>query len=262
MSEVLIYREDLKVLVLKDGTLPQVKFTEVKQLRPWDHETLGFNVKQTGTKEGDTLVTMRGFGPLKIDAQWLDVEEAARKIGRTPEELSRLVNQDFDNWNRIDLDLINRVFRLFEGNGMDIYLSGGWAADFLAGSITRPHVDIDTYVWEKEQERIKRLLGEEGFLVKDKTNKYGVRKFQNELGGDIGFDCYFIPDTDEEKEKYKEAVTVKLNGVTAKVVNPREFAKDLKEKVKRSKKDAAELSGPLDKSLHDLELVQEYLRNH
>lgn len=262
MNKVLIYREDLKVLILKDGTLPQVEFTEVKQLRPWDHETLGFDVKQTGTKEGDTLVTMRGFGPLKIDAHWLDIEEAARKIGRTTEELSRLVNQDFENWNRIDLDLINRVFRLFEGNGTDIYLSGGWAADFLAGRVTRPHVDIDTYIWEKDQERIKSLLEEEEFLVKDKTNKYGVRKFQNELGGDIGFDCYFIPDTDEEKEEYEGAVTATLNGVTAKVVNPREFAKDLEEKVERNKKYAVELSGPLDKSLHDLKLVREYLRTH
>jgi hypothetical protein len=41
--------------------------------------------------------------------------------------------------------------------------TGGWALDFLLGSVTRAHTDIDLVSWERERARIHRALLAHGF---------------------------------------------------------------------------------------------------
>ena len=65
--------------------------------------------------------------------------------------------------DRRQLSAIAQTHELFTRSGIDYWLFGGWAVDFHAGSITRPHDDIDVAVWLDDHDRIARLLGAEGW---------------------------------------------------------------------------------------------------
>jgi dihydrofolate reductase len=55
------------------------------------------------------------------------------------------------------------VDALFERAGVAYWLFGGWAVDFHAGSITRPHSDVDIAVSLDDLPRIATLLEEDGW---------------------------------------------------------------------------------------------------
>src|SRR5215210_5696290 len=61
------------------------------------------------------------------------------------------------------LAALGQTHELFTRNGIDYWLFGGWAVDFHAGSITRPHDDIDFAIWLDDHDRIVRLLEGEGW---------------------------------------------------------------------------------------------------
>ena len=48
--------------------------------------------------------------------------------------------------------------------GIAYWLFGGWAVDFHAGRITRPHDDIDIAVWLEDVPRIAELLTNAGWI--------------------------------------------------------------------------------------------------
>ena len=52
---------------------------------------------------------------------------------------------------------------LFDEAELEYWLFGGWAVDFYAGSITRPHFDVDIAVWLDDLPRIAVLLDEAGW---------------------------------------------------------------------------------------------------
>ena len=55
------------------------------------------------------------------------------------------------------------VDALFERAGLAYWLFGGWAVDFYAGSITRPHSDVDIAIWLDDLPRIAALLEGDGW---------------------------------------------------------------------------------------------------
>jgi dihydrofolate reductase len=55
------------------------------------------------------------------------------------------------------------VSELLDRDDIDYWLFGGWAVDFYAGSVTRPHDDIDIAVWRDDLPRIVRLLERDGW---------------------------------------------------------------------------------------------------
>jgi dihydrofolate reductase len=50
------------------------------------------------------------------------------------------------------------VAALLHRDGLDYWLFGGWAVDFYAGSVTRPHDGVDVAVWRDDLPRIVELL--------------------------------------------------------------------------------------------------------
>jgi hypothetical protein len=58
---------------------------------------------------------------------------------------------------------IGRVHALLEQLGIEYWLFGGWAVDFHAGSVTRPHDDLDLAVWLHDQHRVAALLADDGW---------------------------------------------------------------------------------------------------
>jgi dihydrofolate reductase len=55
------------------------------------------------------------------------------------------------------------VDALLTGAGLDYWLFGGWAVDFYARAITRPHDDLDIAVWRDDVPRIAALLMDAGW---------------------------------------------------------------------------------------------------
>jgi hypothetical protein len=61
------------------------------------------------------------------------------------------------------LAALARVHELFERDGIEYWLFGGWAVDFHAGAVTRAHDDVDLAVWARDLPRIAQLLATEGW---------------------------------------------------------------------------------------------------
>jgi hypothetical protein len=61
------------------------------------------------------------------------------------------------------LAALAQLHKLFERHCIDYWLFGGWAVDFHAGSVTRPHNDIDMAVWLNDHRRIAALLDAAGW---------------------------------------------------------------------------------------------------
>jgi predicted ester cyclase len=68
-----------------------------------------------------------------------------------------------NNRAREQLAALAEIHELFEREAVDYWLFGGWAVDFHAGSVTRPHDDVDVAVWLADHERIAALLAAAGW---------------------------------------------------------------------------------------------------
>jgi Aminoglycoside-2''-adenylyltransferase len=55
------------------------------------------------------------------------------------------------------LAALEELHRLLERHGIQYWLFGGWAVDFHAGTVTRPHDDLDLAVWLEDYDRIAAL---------------------------------------------------------------------------------------------------------
>jgi len=61
------------------------------------------------------------------------------------------------------LELIKEFAVLAAGAGLECWLRGGWALDFLLGRITRPHQDIDLFIWASDAPTLLALLHQHGY---------------------------------------------------------------------------------------------------
>ena len=61
------------------------------------------------------------------------------------------------------LAAIERVGALLEARAIAYWLFGGWAVDFYAGAVTRPHDGVDIAIWLEDLERIAALLRSDGW---------------------------------------------------------------------------------------------------
>src|SRR5690242_14045676 len=64
---------------------------------------------------------------------------------------------------RSQLDALDVLHRRFDAERVEYWLFGGWAVDFHAGRITRPHGDLDLAIWQHDLERVARLLRDDGW---------------------------------------------------------------------------------------------------
>lgn len=61
------------------------------------------------------------------------------------------------------LKLIEEFAALAAGARVECWLQGGWALDFLLGRITRPHQDIDLFIWAADAPRLLGVLRQHGY---------------------------------------------------------------------------------------------------
>jgi hypothetical protein len=87
------------------------------------------------------------------------------------------------------IELIGRLHGAFERQGLAYWIFGGWAVDFHAGGLTRPHVDIDMAVWKADLNRIEGVLGQEGWSRTPQPGEDGYTEYQN---GSARLDLAFL----------------------------------------------------------------------
>ena len=61
------------------------------------------------------------------------------------------------------LSALSHLDELFGQHAIEYWLFGGWAADFHAGKVTRPHDDLDLAVRSHDGERVRELLTAAGW---------------------------------------------------------------------------------------------------
>ena len=61
------------------------------------------------------------------------------------------------------LSALSHLDELFGQHGIEYWLFGGWAVDFHAGKVTRPHDDLDLAVRSHDGERVRELLTAAGW---------------------------------------------------------------------------------------------------
>jgi hypothetical protein len=61
------------------------------------------------------------------------------------------------------LAALARIVALFEPQGIEYWLFGGWAVDFHLRAVTRAHDDLDVAVWRSDLPAIAVLLGQDGW---------------------------------------------------------------------------------------------------
>jgi hypothetical protein len=62
------------------------------------------------------------------------------------------------------LAALARIHELLDGHGIEYWLFGGWAVDFWAGRVTRPHHDIDLAVWQHDRPTVDAALTTNGWM--------------------------------------------------------------------------------------------------
>jgi hypothetical protein len=87
------------------------------------------------------------------------------------------------------LAALARVDELFRQEGIDYWLFGGWAVDFYAGAVTRPHDDVDIAVALKDHERIAALLCSDGWAHAPEPDEQGGTGYERE---DVRLELTFI----------------------------------------------------------------------
>lgn len=70
-----------------------------------------------------------------------------------------------DNNTTTQLHLIRELRDALGAADISWWLFGGWALDFHAGEITRPHSDIEIFIWAEDAELVRAVLVPLGFLA-------------------------------------------------------------------------------------------------
>lgn len=67
-----------------------------------------------------------------------------------------------------------KLYKLFQENGIEVWIDGGWGIDALLGKQTRPHNDLDIAIDHKDKPRLRKLLEEKGYkdVSRDDTSDW------------------------------------------------------------------------------------------
>jgi hypothetical protein len=100
---------------------------------------------------------------------------------------------------REQLKALDGIHRRFETDGVEYWLFGGWAVDFHAGTVTRPHGDIDVAIWLGDLSVAARLLHDEGWVSDPGAAEDGSTAFTR---GAIRLEVAFLEREDGDSEPY------------------------------------------------------------
>jgi hypothetical protein len=148
----------------------------------------------------------------------------------TTEGASDRVADAAQDRHAVQLGAIGGLFELFERQGNEAWLFGGWAVDFHAGRVTRTHDDIDIAIWQADAGSVDGLLQELGWEHKADPGEDGYAAYrQGALTLDLAFltrDADGVVSTPLLEGRgewsvgaFDNAEVVELLGVSARVVS-------------------------------------------
>lgn len=154
------------------------------------------------------------------------------------------------------------LYKLFQENGIEVWIDGGWGIDALLGMQTRPHSDLDIAINHKDKPKLNKLLEEKGYKdlkrddAKDWNYVYG--------DGEREIDVHTFEFDDKGNNIYgtaypKESLTGTgvINGVSVKCIPPEWVVKFHAQATYEPKeKDIQDLKAICDK--FDIELPENY----
>lgn len=147
--------------------------------------------------------------------------------------------QNFNGQTETQLQVISEICTISKTNGIEFWLRGGWAIDFLLGKITRPHDDIDLVTWIKNRERLEDELGRAGYEKTFVKGEFCDRQ-SDFYKGNVEITFSYITLTHDENLIMNELPewiwrtdslleqTFVLNGISAKVLNPKQLLEEKK----------------------------------
>ena len=89
----------------------------------------------------------------------------------------------------LQLEAIESLDDIFERNGIDYWLFGGWAVDFHAGRMTRDHADIDVAIWRTDAVIAARWLVRHGWAHAPGAEQDGYTTYTRD---DVQVDLAFL----------------------------------------------------------------------
>ena len=110
------------------------------------------------------------------------------------------------------LGALSHLDELFGQHGIEYWLFGGWAVDFHAGKVTRPHDDLDLAVRSYDGERVRELLTAAGWRH---TPQEGYSVYDLD---DVRLEVAFLDHGDWPPNSFEQDVA-EVAGVRARVVS-------------------------------------------
>jgi len=92
------------------------------------------------------------------------------------------------------LTALRELAEILPSHGLSYWLFGGWAVDFHAGKVTRPHDDIDIAIWSGDRERVAALLADLAWAHRPEVGEDGYTCYER---GGIRLEIAFLA-CDEE----------------------------------------------------------------
>lgn len=62
------------------------------------------------------------------------------------------------------------LYNLFQENGIEVWIDGGWGVDALLGKQTRSHKDLDIAIYDKDKSKLRKLLEEREYKDLDRED--------------------------------------------------------------------------------------------
>lgn len=126
---------------------------------------------------------------------------------------------------RMPAERVVELYRLFEDNGVEIYIDGGWGVDALLEEQTREHADLDIAIDHAHEAKMRELLDKRGYKVVQTNDK---TEWQYVLGnGESLIDVHVFGFDEKGNNTYgtkypKDSLTGmgKINGQAVRCIEP------------------------------------------
>lgn len=127
---------------------------------------------------------------------------------------------------RMPAEKVVELYHLFEDNGVEIWVDGGWGVDALLEEQTREHSDLDIALDHEHEAKMRELLDELGYKVvqtNDKTDwNYVLGDGRHLIDVHVfGFDELGNNTYGTKYPKDSLTGTGKINGRTVRTIDPK-----------------------------------------
>ena len=122
-------------------------------------------------------------------------------------------SESFEQKNNAEMtgDDVVQLLQLFDQNGLDVVVDGGWGVDALLGKQTRLHGDVDIALQHKDVPQLRALLGTYGYKDVPRDDTWECNFV---MGDDKGHEVDFHSYTFDADGKHVFGVSYPIDSLT------------------------------------------------